>query len=214
MSACKIVQKSAQDYEKKGLESGGEGDVASELVPKWELLGVQPLVFVSKAEVRRWPVLGWLTACAGTLFLKREAKADILRVSESFASLIEAGVVVTIFPEGTSTDSRQVLPFRPSLLEPAAANGWRVSPAWIAYRLEDGSVGEEVCYWGDMTFAPHLLNLLSKKEIRAFVAYGEPVARGMDRKALALTLHGNVCALAQRHRHHVRPARSGVARAE
>ncbi|MBI3414443.1 MAG: 1-acyl-sn-glycerol-3-phosphate acyltransferase [Verrucomicrobia bacterium] len=160
----------------------------------------QPVVFVSKADVRQWPIIGPLTACAGTLFLRREQRSDVARVAEAFVPLIAQGAVVAIFPEGTSSDGRQVLPFRSSLLEPAAANGWRVSPARISYVIEDGSVEEEVCYWGDMTFGPHLLNLFSKKRIRAFVAYGEALAPvGVGRKELAGELHRRVCALASEH---------------
>lgn len=161
----------------------------------------QPLVFVSKADVRKWPVIGLLTACAGTLFLQRESRCDVVRVANAFAPLIEQGAVVAIFPEGTSSDGRQVLPFRSSLLEPAAANGWRVSPAWITYALDEGAVEDEVCYWRDMSFGAHLLNLLSKNKILAFVAYGEAVPRGSDRKELAGELHQRVRALAEQHGH-------------
>ena len=158
----------------------------------------QPLLFVAKNDVRNWPFLGWLTACAGTLYIQRESKTDVLRLAEQFGPLIEQGNIIVIFPEGTSSDGLQVLPFRSALLEPAAANGWPVTPAWIGYRLEDGSVAAEVAYWGDMTFGPHLLNLLSKKRIEAFVAYGPAVAQGLDRKTMARELHAQVCQLAAR----------------
>lgn len=149
------------------------------------LATTRPLVFVSKAEVRSWPVIGWLTRCAGTLFLKREAKADVARVGQGFAPLVEAGEVVALFPEGTSSGGGTVLPFKPSLFAPAAERGWAVTPAAIRYELEDGDVPSEVAYWGDMTFFPHFLNLLSKSRIRATIRYGEPIRGVPDRKALA-----------------------------
>ena len=159
----------------------------------------RPMVFVSKSEVRAWPFLGWLTACAGTLFIKRASKGDVLRIAEEFSPLIEQGSVIGLFPEGTSSDGRQVLPFRSSLLEPAVAKGWPVSAAWIGYSLQDGSVPDEVCYWGDMGFGSHLLNLLSKERIDAWVAYGSPVEPGMNRKQMARALHARVCALKGLH---------------
>lgn len=78
------------------------------------------------------------------------------------------GTVVTIFPEGTSSAGDDVLPFRPSLLEPAAANGWPVTPGRLTYEIDasEGTRADDVAYWRDMTFAPHFLNLLAKKTIR------------------------------------------------
>jgi 1-acyl-sn-glycerol-3-phosphate acyltransferase len=168
-----------------------------------------PLVFVSKAEVERWPVMGWCTRCAGTLFLKREQRGDVSRVAAQFAPLMEAGVPVVVFLEGTSTGGDRVLPFRPSLLEPAVANQWPVTPGWIGYSLDDGSVEDDIAYWRDMVFGPHLLNLLSKRAPRAHVAFGREAPAGLDRKELARHLHAEVCALAGRFGR--RPARGAEA---
>jgi len=155
----------------------------------------QPLVFVSKSEVRDWPVIGWLTRCAGTLFIRRENKGDVVRLAEQFRPLVEQGTAIVIFPEGTSSDGRQVLPFRSSLLEPAARYGWPVSPVWIGYSFEEGSVEREICYWGDMSFAPHLFNLLCKRGIQAHVYYRTPLAPGLDRKQMAKALHQEITRL-------------------
>jgi len=104
--------------------------------------------------------------------------------------------VVTLFPEGTSSNGRSVLPFRSSLLEPVFRNGHQVTPAALDYQLANGSVEEEVCYWGDMTLGPHLLNLLSKEGIQANVRFGRPGVRSFaDRKELARNLHESVCGL-------------------
>jgi 1-acyl-sn-glycerol-3-phosphate acyltransferase len=104
------------------------------------------------------------------------------------AALMRTGFVVVVFPEGTSSDGQQVLPFFSSLLEPAVAGGGPVTPAFIRYELSDGSVADEVCYWGDMTFGPHFLNLLTKREIRAQVRYGDARPPGQNRKQLAREL--------------------------
>ena len=163
------------------------------------LAAQHPLVFVSKSEVRNWPIIGWLTRCAGTLFINREQKSDVARLAAEFAPVVAQGVAVVLFPEGTSSDGAAVLPFRSSLLAPASDQGWAVTPAWIGYTLTDGSVGDEVCYWRDMTFASHFLNLLSKGEIQACIAFGLPIAAGPDRKELARQLHAQVCELRERY---------------
>lgn len=159
-----------------------------------------PMVFVSKAEVARWPLMGSLARCAGTLFLRRDRRSHVAEVAAAFRPIIEAGTVVAIFPEGTSSGGDSVLPFRSSLLEPAASNGWPVTPACVTYEVEDGTVAEDVAYWREMTFAPHLLNLLAQKWIVGRVEYGEPITGISDRKELARRLHAEVSGMLARRR--------------
>ncbi len=161
------------------------------------LASTGPMVFVSKAEVASWPFLGSLARCGGTLFLKRGQRSHVAEIAAAFRPIIEAGTVVTLFPEGTSSGGDRVLPFRPSLLEPAAANGWPVTPAWVTYDIDpgEGTLGDDVAYWRDMTFAPHFLNLLAKRSVRARVYFGPPLVGITDRKELARRLHEGVCAL-------------------
>jgi len=160
------------------------------------LASVVPAIFVSKAEVRGWPVFGWLAQCAGTIFVKRENRGDVARVSQEIGQTLTRGAVAILFPEGTSSNGEAVLPFRSSLLEPVLRLNCPVSPAALDYRLADGSVGQEVCYWGDMVLGPHLLNLLSKPGVQAIVRFGNPEVRAAaDRKQLAKNLHESVCLL-------------------
>lgn len=156
----------------------------------------QPMAFVSKAEVRNWPLIGWLTQCAGTVFIDREQRSDVARANALLTGKMSEDSVVCLFPEGTSSDGADVLPFRPSLLQPAVSRGWAIAPAHLRYELADGSVEDEVCYWRDMSFGPHLLNLLGKQEIRAQVRYGKSSIPGADRKQLAVLLREQVRMLA------------------
>jgi 1-acyl-sn-glycerol-3-phosphate acyltransferase len=163
------------------------------------VLGVlQPTVFVSKADVRRWPVLGWCAQAAGTLFLNREQRGHVAEIGRRFAPLLDDQLAVVMFLEGTSTGGDRVLAFRPALLAPAVANDWPVTPVWIGYTLPHGSVENEVAYWRDMTLLPHLLNLLTRRDLTAHVAFGESIRAGAgDRKELARRLHLRVCELAR-----------------
>lgn len=166
------------------------------------LAGAHRQVFLSKAEVRNWPIIGALTRCAGTLFVRRERKSDVAKLQPAFAKVISQGLPITLFPEGTSSDGAAVLPFFSSMLEPAAKANWPVTPGWIGYRLDEGegSVADEICYWRDMTFGPHFVRLLSKKKIYATVVFGETIEAGMNRKEMAAALHKEVSALAAKHR--------------
>lgn len=162
------------------------------------LAAATPVVFVSKSEVRRWPVLGSLAACAGTLFLNRERKEDLLVVSRQFEPITSAGVPVVVFLEGTSSNGDAVLPFRPSLLAPAVQGNWKVAPVGIHYSVTPGSVAQDVAWWGDMEFLPHFLNLLARDRVQARVTFGEARPAGDDRKRLARELHAAVVALRAR----------------
>ena len=159
------------------------------------LVAQAPTIFLSKSEVRNWPGLGVLVQCAGTLFVDRERRSDVARAGAELGAALKSGTPVCMFPEGTSSDGTRVLPFRSSLLAPAIDHDCRVNPVWIGYELEEGSVEEEVCYWGDMSFGPHFLNLLGKRRIYARVRYGTPQSPGDDRKALAAALHDEVSRL-------------------
>ena len=165
------------------------------------LSGAYRQVFLSKAEVRNWPLIGILTRCAGTLLVRRERKSDVAALQPAFAEVISKGLPITLFPEGTSSDGSTVLPFFSSLLEPAAKANWPVTPGWIGYALDEseGSVADDICYWRDMTFGPHFLKLLSKKKIYATVVFGESIEPGLDRKQMASVLHKEVSALAAQH---------------
>jgi len=151
-----------------------------------------PTVFVAKREVRDWPVFGWFARLAGTVFVNRESRSQVGQVAGQIETRLNDGALVVLFPEGTSSDGKTVLPFKSSLLEPATRLSQPLTTALIQYELPDGDVGEEVCYWKDMTLVPHLINLLSKPSLCATVSFTPSKAAGPDRKQLARQLHAEV----------------------
>lgn len=161
------------------------------------LSAVTPAVFVSKADVRSWPLFGWFATIAGTIFVNRERRLHVGEVNQEIEAALAAGVLVVIFPEGTSSNGQTVLPFRTSLLEPAAAGNHEISVAWLHYELEpgDGDAANEVCYWGDHHFVSHLIRLAGKKSIHATIRFGQFQRTTDDRKELAKQLHEAVSEL-------------------
>jgi lyso-ornithine lipid O-acyltransferase len=151
-----------------------------------------PAVFVSKADVRKWPLFGRFAAMAGTVFVNRERRTQVGEVNQEIETALAAGALVVIFPEGTSSDGKNILPFRTSLLELAARGGHEISAGWLHYELSDGDAGNEVCYWGDHSFFPHLLNLLGKKSVRATLRFKKFPRTTDERKELARQLHAAV----------------------
>lgn len=154
-----------------------------------------PAVFIAKSEVKRWPVFGWFAILSGSLFVQRNRRSDVARLNREVARVLDTGGLVVLFPEGTSSDGRQVLPFKSSLLEPVTRLNHPLSAACIGYHLPDGDPGEDVCYWGDMTLAPHLVNLFSKSKISATVSFTRLEQNPNSRKELARHLHSQVLLL-------------------
>jgi 1-acyl-sn-glycerol-3-phosphate acyltransferase len=151
-----------------------------------------PCVFVAKSDVAHWPLFGWLACAAGTIFADRCRRLAARAAANEIRQAINAGNLVVLFPEGTSSDGTTVLPFKSALLEPAIRPEGGISPADIRYELADGSVADEICYWRDMTLVPHLLNLFTKRGITANFVVGSIVSGCSNRKELARELHRQV----------------------
>jgi 1-acyl-sn-glycerol-3-phosphate acyltransferase len=156
---------------------------------------ITPAIFVAKREVKSWPVFGWFAKTAGTLFVDRERRTLVGQTTDEIQTALDRGALVVLFPEGTSSNGETVLPFKTSLLEPATRQLHALYAGVIQYRLEDGDVGEELCYWKDMTLVPHLINLLSKKKIHASVSFTQLREGSTDRKELARQLHSEILRL-------------------
>jgi 1-acyl-sn-glycerol-3-phosphate acyltransferase len=146
---------------------------------------LSPCVFVSKKEVRRWPIFGQMAMMAGTVFIDRTRNADARRVNSEMLEALAQGAVVVLFPEGTSSDGSTVLPFRPALFEGVIGADEIITPAHLRYYVADGVPGQDVCYWGEMSFFPHLLRLLSRSGIRAAIHFAPESSRYQDRKVAA-----------------------------
>jgi lyso-ornithine lipid O-acyltransferase len=154
-----------------------------------------PAVFVAKREVKSWPLMGLLAQLAGTVFIDRQRRTHVGEVNSEIQTALNDGALMIVFPEGTSSDGRTILPFKSSLLEPATKQKYPLTIGRIQYALTDGDAGAEVCYWGDAVFLPHLFNLLSKRSVRALVRFASIEQHSTDRKELAQQLHAAVLGL-------------------
>lgn len=169
-------------------------------------------VFLAKSEIRRWPVIGTFTAWSGAPFIDRRRRSDVPQQHEHLRRIVAGGAVPTLFLEGTTTDGHEVLPFHSALLEPAARDGWSVTPAAIHFTCQGGDTARDVCWWGNMTLVGHLLRLVQLKSVTAHLNFGEPIVCGGDRKALAVQLREKVIALRAELEPLAPPMRSGPGR--
>ena len=154
--------------------------------------------FVSKAEVARWPGIGWLARATGTVFIardRREAKAQ----EALFDARLRLGHRLLFFPEGTSSDGRRVLPFKTTLFAAFHADGLsdhlRVQPVSVVYTAPPGRDPAFYGWWGEMDFAGHLLSVLAQSpQGRVEIVFHDPVPVGdtAHRKELALACEATV----------------------
>ncbi len=154
-------------------------------------------LFIAKAAVKGWPGIGWLAQRFDTLFIDRTNKRDVLRVHAQLEAALDRGDSVVFFPEGTSSAGDRIHPFRPPLLAPLARLGRPVHYAAVRYVTPPTAppASVAVCWWGRMTLADHLFNLLKLPGFDAHLAFGATPLQHDDRKALAQALHAGTEAL-------------------
>jgi 1-acyl-sn-glycerol-3-phosphate acyltransferase len=147
--------------------------------------------FVAKAELRRWPVAGWLAALAGTVFIERARRHAVHQVIERLRRRIREGFPVAVFPEATTTDGSTLLPFYGNLLEAAIAEGAPIIPIALRYRDAADQPAAAVAYVGETTFVESLWRILGERELVVDMQVLPPVpTSGRNRHDLARELRG------------------------
>ncbi len=159
------------------------------------LSALSPLVFVSKSEVAAWPIIGPIASKSGTLFIRRDKRSDVSRINDALTRAFDADVLVCLFPEGTSSDGTAVLPFQPSLLQPAVASKLPVCAAHLSYQTAEGERADDIAYFGDRNLMDCMRALIRRKKNIAKVHFGNPMTVDTDRKTLAARLHAEVSRL-------------------
>lgn len=146
-----------------------------------------PVRFISKAEVQGWPIIGWLAEQVGTVFLVREKKSDAMRVNQVMADHLRDGDLLALFPEGTTSDGREVLPFYPSLFQPAVEARAQLWPARLRYQDGQGHYSDACAYFGGMTLAESLWRVARQRRIVVEVEFLPliPYQEGLGRRELA-----------------------------
>ena len=153
--------------------------------------------FVSKSDIRGWPLVGLLATGAGTLYIERSKRRDALRMVKDMADAMRKGDVVAVFPEGTTSDGRALLPFHANLIQAAIEADAPVQP--MSLKFIDAQTGETSfapCYIGDDTLIGSVWRTLKAGRIEAVVHFGQPqAAQGRDRRAWAHDLRQDILRL-------------------
>ena len=161
------------------------------------ILAARHCRFVSKSDIRDWPLVGVLATGAGTLYIERTSRKDALRMVKDMAQAMRNGDVVAVFPEGTTSDGRELLPFHANLIQAAIEAEAPVQP--MSLKFVDALTGEPSfapCYIGDDTLIGSMWRTLKARRIEAVVHFGEPqAAMGRDRRAWSQDLRRDITAL-------------------
>jgi 1-acyl-sn-glycerol-3-phosphate acyltransferase len=155
--------------------------------------------FVSKSDVKRWPLIGTLATGGGTLYIERESRRDAMRVVHRMAESLRAGEILAVFPEGTTSDGRDILPFHANMLQAAISADAPAQPVALSFvDAASGAISFAASYVGDETLVGSLWRTLTAPPLAAVVVFGEPQhAQGRDRRAWAAALREAVVALRQ-----------------
>lgn len=157
------------------------------------LNAVMPMRFVAKSEVRRWPLIGWMCSRAKTLFIDRTRARDTLRINQQLVNLLKEGERLTVFPEGTTTDGREVGAFHASLLQPAIDAGVKIHPVAILYQDAQGAHCKKAAYIDDDTLIASLWRIFNCSGLHVSLTTTAELdtAQG-DRRALSLQARAQI----------------------
>jgi 1-acyl-sn-glycerol-3-phosphate acyltransferase len=164
------------------------------------ITAIAPVVFISKSEVARWPIFGFLSKLQRTIFIDRQARHKTGAATQEIAGRLLGGDAVVLFAEGTSSDGVRILPFRSALIgavhhalgASTHHKAIAVQPMSLAYVGFGGlpvgrGLRERVAWYGDADLIPHFLGILRAGAVDVTVSWGEAVAYDMnaDRKQIA-----------------------------
>lgn len=152
---------------------------------------VAETIFVAKSDVKGWFLAGRIIRDMGTVFVNRDNHRDVLRVQGEIFERLDAGESITFFPEGTSTNGKEVLKFNSSLFDLAAKRNFPVYAAAISYQVEQAGfkASTMVCWWDETAFITHLWRLFTLERVSASVHFCSSPLCNSNRKELARDLH-------------------------
>ncbi len=142
--------------------------------------------FVAKSEIRRWPVIGWLVAQGGTLFIERARPHHIAHINREVEAALRHGATFAVFPEGVITRGDVLKPFHASVLQPALTCNATLYPVAIRYTRNDGSPCGEADYADSKSLLQSLLAMVTQPVIHAQLDFLTPLpCAGRQRRDLA-----------------------------
>ena len=145
-----------------------------------------PATFIAKSEIRSWPLVGWLCTLVGTLYIERGKPSAARRASATIVAELERGVLIAVFPEGTTTFGRSLEPFHAALFQPALDAEATLQPIALRYLDAAGKHTDAAGYVGDTSFLETVWTIVSTRHIVAELNLLAPLSvRHQTRRSLA-----------------------------
>ncbi len=119
--------------------------------------------FVSKADIKHWPLVGALVEAAGTLFIERSSKRDALGVVHQTAAALKEGDTVAVFPEGTTGPGPELLPFHANLLQAAIVTEVPIQPLLLRWHGPGERFSTPLRFIGNMTLVQSVWAIASAR---------------------------------------------------
>ena len=152
------------------------------------LNAIHPSMYIAKSEVRNWPVAGWLSRRSGTIFIERATPQNASLINQRVSLLLKQGACIGLFPEGTTTDGRQVGHFHSALIQPAIDAGARMCPIALRYQNDAGKISSTAAFIGDATLVQSIWKILRCRHLNALVVFTPALlAENTNRRMLART---------------------------
>ena len=132
---------------------------------------IYPSRFIAKAEIRNWPLIGWLCKRSNTIFIERAMRQNAASINQQVSFLLKQGVCVGLFPEGTTTDGKQAGHFHSALIQPAIDAGAMLCPIALRYQDGDGKQSSTAVFTGDMTLSQSIWRILRSPRFDALLVF-------------------------------------------
>ena len=162
------------------------------------LNSIIPTRFIAKADIRGWPVFGYLASKSNVLFISREKRHDAARIVNTTSRGLLNGDTMCLFPEGTTTEGTEVKPFKSSIIQGAIHAKATIYPVAIRYPLKDGSANTEIAYAGETTLIESIQKVLMQKKVVVELHFLQPIStaglseQNKDRRALTLQIENSI----------------------
>lgn len=152
-----------------------------------------PTSFVAKDEVRTWPLIGWLSTRAETIFVQRGSRAAAMGAKDQLVDQLRQQTCVGLFPEGTTSEGDSVLPFHSALFQSAIDAGVPVMPVAVRYTDSDGRNAAAPVYVGQTSLWQCLCAIVAEDALTVHIAFLPAIDCGeMTRRELAQKAHRRV----------------------
>ncbi|HVQ60987.1 MAG TPA: lysophospholipid acyltransferase family protein [Burkholderiales bacterium] len=145
-----------------------------------------PATFIAKSEIRDWPFVGWLCTLVGTLYIERGRPAAARKASSAIISELQHGVLIAVFPEGTTTFGRSLESFHSAMFQPALDAGATLQPIALRYLDAAGTPTDAAGYVGETSFLESVWTIVCARHIVAELTLVAPISvSGETRRSLA-----------------------------